>query len=123
MAGEGVTQHVWMQVLADALHAMTTQAQLNGARGERAATLADEPLDFDSHIQVCAVNGFLVDNYDQAYEILTGEESPLPINLYNHAAVDFYGPKELVENDESLRRCNQRLADRRAAIRKKYQPD
>lgn len=90
---------------------------------KRFVTIDDEPLDFDSHIQVCAVNGFLVDNYDQAYEVLTGEESPLPINLYNHAAVDFYGPETLVENDESLKRCNQRLADRRAAIRKKYQPD
>ena len=42
VAGERMPQHVRMQVLADSLHAMPTQAQLNGARSQRAAALTDE---------------------------------------------------------------------------------
>ena len=69
------------------------------------------------------MNGFLVDNYDQAYEYLTGEDAPLSVNLYNVAMVEFLGPDEIPENDERLTRCNKRLADRKDAIRKKYTPD
>lgn len=90
---------------------------------ERFVTVDDEQLDFDTHIQVCAVNGFLVDNYDQAYECLTDEDTPLSINLYNVAMVDFLGPRDIVDNNERLGRCRQRLTKRKDVIRKKYQPD
>lgn len=78
---------------------------------EKFVTIDDELLDFDTHIQVCAVNGFLFDNYIQAYEALTNEKHP-NLNLYAQASVHYNAPNAIVEGNQRLKRSARRLKER-----------
>ena len=83
-------------------------------------TIDDELLDFDEHVQVCAHNGFIYDNYNQAYELLTGEEPLLCCNLYTVGFVDFVGPENFAKDDPEIANGIKRLNDRKEAIRARY---
>lgn len=83
-------------------------------------TIDDEALDFDNHVQVCAANGFLADNYTQAHELLTGKEAPMLVSLYNQAHVDFYGPQHIIDESPKVQRSIERLRQRRAQTRERF---
>jgi hypothetical protein len=84
-------------------------------------TIDDELLDFDSHIQVCPINGFLLDNYSQAYEILTGEPSKIQPSLYSQATVDFYGPDRILEEYPIIKKSMERFKQRRVYLKNRFE--
>jgi len=81
-------------------------------------TIDDEVLDFDTHIQVCGDNGFLLDNYNQALEILTGKEVP-QTSIHAKATVDFLGPQEILNDNPRLKSAVDRVRQRKEILRKR----
>lgn len=89
---------------------------------ESFVTIDDELLDFDTHIQVCPENGFLVDNYNQAYMALTGDKEPyFASNFFITAMPEFHGPQRIPDQDTSFKRSTERLNTRRKERTIKFQ--
>ncbi len=80
-------------------------------------SIDDEPLDLATHIQVCAENGLLHGNFNQALEFLGCGDKKINCDPYWIATVGFHGPDHLLDNArlqtvknrlDTLRGCDKR---------------
>lgn len=83
-------------------------------------TLDDEPLDLETHIQVCAENGFLHGNFNQALELLGCGDKKLNCDPYWIATIGFHGPDHLLD-DPRLQNAKSRLDALRGSDKRDYE--